>query len=147
MRIYLDLCVYNRPFDDQSMIRVKLEAEAVMYIQTKIVNKEIELAWSYIIDYQNQANPFDERRNAIARWKAYASIDIEENKKNILNNARLIQKIGVNNKDALHVSCAVETKCDYFLSTDDFLMRKLEKYDGIKSLNPISFLNIPEEAS
>jgi hypothetical protein len=51
MRIYLDLCVYNRPFDDQSMIRVKLEAEAVMYIQTKIVNKEIELAWSYIIDY------------------------------------------------------------------------------------------------
>jgi hypothetical protein len=45
------------------------------------------------------------------------------------------------------VSCAVETKCDYFLSTDDFLMRKLEKYDGIKSLNPISFLNIPEEAS
>ena len=28
MKIYLDNCTFNRPFDDQSSIRVKLEAEA-----------------------------------------------------------------------------------------------------------------------
>jgi len=28
MWIYLDNCCYNRPFDDQSQLRVRLEAEA-----------------------------------------------------------------------------------------------------------------------
>jgi hypothetical protein len=28
MRIYLDNCAYNRPFDDQSQIRISLEAQA-----------------------------------------------------------------------------------------------------------------------
>lgn len=33
MRLYLDNCVFNRPYDDQSSIRVRLEAEAKLNIQ------------------------------------------------------------------------------------------------------------------
>ncbi len=58
MRIYLDNCCLNRPFDDQAIIRIKLEAEAVIHIQSQVVAKTIDLAWSYIIDYENQANRF-----------------------------------------------------------------------------------------
>jgi len=36
MRIYLDNCVFNRPFDDQSHLRVRLEPEAKLYIQSRI---------------------------------------------------------------------------------------------------------------
>ena len=43
MRIYLDNCIFNRPFDDQSQIRIRLEAEAKLFIQDKIKNNEIEL--------------------------------------------------------------------------------------------------------
>jgi hypothetical protein len=32
MRLYLDCCCFNRPFDDLSQIRVRLEAEAVEWI-------------------------------------------------------------------------------------------------------------------
>ncbi|MDR0764761.1 MAG: hypothetical protein LBE65_04120 [Synergistaceae bacterium] len=32
MRVYLDNCCYNRPFDDLSQDRVYLEAEAVMAV-------------------------------------------------------------------------------------------------------------------
>ena len=32
MLLYLDSCCYNRPFDDLSQIRVRLEAEAVEWI-------------------------------------------------------------------------------------------------------------------
>lgn len=32
MRIYLDVCCLNRPFDDQSQDRIHLEAEAVLAI-------------------------------------------------------------------------------------------------------------------
>lgn len=65
----MDNCCFNRPFDDQANIRIRLEAEAKLYIQEKIINKEIELAWSYIIDYENQFNPFEERRNIIDKWE------------------------------------------------------------------------------
>lgn len=43
MRIYLDNCCYNRPFDDQSQIRIALESQAKLYIQRLIVEKKIEL--------------------------------------------------------------------------------------------------------
>jgi hypothetical protein len=33
MRVYLDNCCYNRPFDDQKRLRIRLEAEAKMAVQ------------------------------------------------------------------------------------------------------------------
>ena len=144
MRIYLDNCCLNRPFDDQAVIRVKLEAEAVIYIQSQIVARAVDLAWSYMIDYENEANPFEERRNAIVRWKSYALVDSEESK-SVLKRAGLIGKLGIKPKDALHAACAVEAQCDYLLSTDDVLVKKLENVQGIKALNPIDFLSVLEE--
>ncbi len=79
IRIYLDNCVFNRPFDDQTSIRIKLETEAKLYIQNKIFKNVIELVWSYILEYENEQNPFIERREAIKEWKNLAVLDIEEN--------------------------------------------------------------------
>lgn len=144
MRIYLDNCCFNRPFDDQANIRIRLEPEAKLYIQGKIINKEIELAWSYILDYENRFNPFEERRGTIDRWKSRAIVDIEETT-DIIDNAQSIQRLGVKSKDALHVACSIEAKCNYFFSTDDNLLKKLSEFDKIKALNPLSFLTILEE--
>ncbi len=144
MRIYLDNCCLNRPFDDQAVIRIKLEAEAVIHIHSRIVARAIELGWSYIIDYENEANPFDERRNAIARWKSYAVVDSGESK-GVLKRAGVVARLGIKAKDALHVACAVEAQCDYFVSTDDFLLKKLERFREIKAVNPIGLLSVLEE--
>jgi hypothetical protein len=35
MKIYLDNCCFNRPFDDQNDIVVRLEMEAKLFIQQK----------------------------------------------------------------------------------------------------------------
>lgn len=139
----MDNCCFNRPFDDQANIRIKLESDAKLYIQEKIINKEIELAWSYIIDYENQFNPFEERRNTIDKWKSHAVIDIVETDV-VINNAESIQKLDTKSKDALHIACAIEAKCDYFLSTDDSLLKKLSDFDKIEVLNPLSFLTVLE---
>ncbi len=53
MKIYLDNCCYNRPFDDQSQIKINLEAQAKLYIQAKIREGAYDLVWSYILDYEN----------------------------------------------------------------------------------------------
>ena len=90
MRIYLDNCCFNRPFDDQSQIRIKLDAEAKLKIQEEIRFGNIKLVWSYILDYENSRNPFRERKEQIRGWKKYAELDIHENAEltgfaNILN--------------------------------------------------------------
>lgn len=143
MRIYMDNCCLNRPFDDQSDIRIRLEAEAVLYIQMKVINKELELAWSYIIEYENKFNPFEEKRSAIDVLKSYAVIDTGETEE-ICKNALLIQKLGAKTFDPLHIACAIETKCDYFISTDNLLLRKLVNFDKMKVINPIQFINVLE---
>jgi len=53
MRVYLDNCCYNRPYDDQSQIRVFLEAHAKMYIQELIKTGVLELVSSYTPQQEN----------------------------------------------------------------------------------------------
>ena len=122
MRIYLDNCVFNRPFDDQSHLRVRLETEAKLYIQAKIKQREMELVWSYILDFENRQNPFQERKRAIAQWKGLATALIPESP-DLLETASELLTRGINPKDALHVASAIKGEADYFLSTDDKLLK------------------------
>jgi hypothetical protein len=62
MLIYLDLCCFNRPFDDQGQLIVRLQTEAKLHVQAMIQNGVLKLAWSAIIDLENAANPDRERR-------------------------------------------------------------------------------------
>ncbi|MBI4243230.1 MAG: PIN domain protein [Planctomycetes bacterium] len=110
----MDNCCLNRPFDDQSKMRIRLEAEAVLYIQEKIAAHEIELAWSYIIDYENSFNPFEEKRSAIDDLRTYAAIDTGETD-DILAAAEYIQKFGIKAFDVLHVACAMKPDAINFL--------------------------------
>jgi len=139
MRVYLDNCCYNRPFDDQNQIRIHLEAQAKLYVQSQIKDSKIELVWSYILDYENAFNPFEERKNIIEKWKSKAMLDIEENE-HILQNAKELVSLGLKSKDALHVACAIEGKCDYFLTTDDKVLNKLKNYNKIEVVNPINVI-------
>jgi hypothetical protein len=36
MKIYLDTCSYNRPYDNKILMKVKLESDAKLYIPSKI---------------------------------------------------------------------------------------------------------------
>lgn len=139
MRIYLDNCCFNRPFDDQSQIRIRLESEAKLRIQADIVEEKFKLVWSYILDAENKANPFEERMNAISYWKNQAVSMIKENKK-IVKTAKRFNEIGLHSKDALHISCAISGKCKYFLTTDDKIINKNSAIKEIIIIDPIDFI-------
>jgi len=136
IRLYLDNCAFNRPFDDQSHIRVRLEAEAKLYIQGSIKERKTELVWSYILDIENDQNPFEEKRNAIAKWKKLAVVDIEETE-TLKERADSFVASGLKAKDALHVSAAIEGKADFFITTDDSLLKKVAGMAKIRAANPI----------
>ena len=144
MRVYLDNCMFNRPFDNQAQIRIWLESEAKLYIQDKIKSKVIELVWSYILEIENSQNPHDERRIAIQKWKNLSTVIIVENSE-VLANANLLLKFGIKPKDALHVASAVEGKADYFLTTDDKLLSGINRSNIIEVLNPVDYIKVLEK--
>jgi len=49
MKIYLDNCCYNRPFDKPSHVRIVNEANAKMAIQRSIADGKMDLVISYIL--------------------------------------------------------------------------------------------------
>ena len=144
MRVYLDNCMFNRPFDNQFQIRIRLESEAKLYIQDKIKSKVIELVWSYILEIENLQNPHDERRIAIQKWKALSTIKVIENFE-VMTHANQLLKFGIKPKDALHVASAVEGKADYFLTTDDKLLSGIKKSNMIETLNPVDYIKVLEK--
>ena len=143
MRVYLDNCCYNRPYDDQSNLNVSLETQAKLRVQEEIRAGKHELVWSAIEDYENAQNPFEIRRDAIAQWRNLA-VAVQMADSGVVQAAGKIMEKGIKNKDALHIASAIAAGCDVFLTVDRKLLRT--PIDGIRTLSPIDFLNYEEES-
>jgi len=76
-RIYLDNCCYNRPFDDQSQIKILLETKAKLYIQEQILQQSLQLVWSYALKFENDNNPYPDRKENTALWEKRAAIRMD----------------------------------------------------------------------
>jgi len=139
VRVYLDNCCFNRPFDDQRQVRIRLEAEAKLYIQEQIRGSTLELAWSYILDFENEANPLEERRITISGWRQYATTDVEATA-TILQQAHALVGCGLKAKDALHIACAIAGAYAYFVTTDDEILKRGKGVQGITIVDPTSFV-------
>ena len=142
MKIYLDHCAYNRPFDDQRNIKNQLETSAKLHIQDQIRQGEYDLVWSYMSDFENNNNPNTENRNSIQEWETIAKFKCKSSEK-ILTLGNKIKQKGIRANDALHIACAAESQCEYFITTDAGLANK--NIEGIQIINPIDFVRKMEE--
>lgn len=138
MLVYLDNCCFNRPFDDQSQMRVRLETEAKLAIQAEVRDGAVRLGWSYTLDFENDSNPSEERKENIKIWRNFASVDTTESPE-ILNVAVDLVSQGFRKMDSLHLASAMALQCDIFLTTDDGILKKRSKVDKIKILNPVEY--------
>ena len=139
-RIYLDNCCYNRPYDDQVFETIRLETEAKLFIQEKIKLGKLTLVWSFILDFENSLNPYEEQKESIKAWKLVASIDVRPEEIIRLNANKLEQENNIKPKDALHIACTLKAECDYFVSSDKTLLKKTLSIRNIITLNPIDFI-------
>lgn len=142
LRLYLDNCCYNRPYDDQSQIRISLEAQAEIFIQNAIKAGSIELAASHVLLYENSRNPHENRRQAIYQFiKQNTSVFVDVDRLNeTATIARKIMSTGIKDADAAHIACAIQADCDYFLTTDSRILKYRD--EQIKVMNPVDFIKI-----
>jgi predicted nucleic acid-binding protein len=126
-RLYLDVCCFNRPFDDQSQARIRVETEAVLAVLERCETGEWELAISEMVEIEVAQIADPERRQRIqeAMMMARSHIIVDEA---IANRGEELQNLGFQGFDAIHLACAEIAQVDVFLSTDDRLLRRAARY-------------------
>lgn len=65
LKLYLDNCCYNRPFDDLEQEKINLEANAIENIFRKHINKEVEIYKSMAIDFEISKIKSDSKRRQV----------------------------------------------------------------------------------
>lgn len=137
LKIYLDNCCYNRPFDTARNIEMDMEIVSKLAIQRMVIDGKINLVWSYALTYENSKNPKRINRENIILWRKIAKEIVVENDE-IISSAEKYQSLGIKQLDALHIACSVYSKCDAFITTDKGLLNK--EIADIKIYNPIDFI-------
>ncbi len=146
MIVYLDNCCFNRPFDDQKQLRIRLETQAKLSIQGKIRDGSLSLVWSFILSYELSANPFRHRRNQIAKMEHFTSVYVHA-KENVYDEANKIMKnCRISPKDALHLAAAIDGHAEYFITTDDRLIRNTRAIEAIRIIDPLDFIKTGEQS-
>lgn len=93
-----------------------------------------------MVDFENTANPYEERKESIAGWKQLASNDIKPTEQVRQLSKRLQSVHKIKPKDALHLACAIKGKCGYFLTTDKQLLKKSASIKEVRITNPIDLV-------
>ena len=141
LKLYLDNCCFNRPFDDQSQLLVRLETEAKLFIQQQIKEGKAEIIWSSILDLEIKKNPYQSRREAsdVFRRLARTIMNLDDD---VRHSSLIFQSRGLTLADSLHVACAVKAECNYFITVDKRILNKA--ITEINVLSPIQFVQFHE---
>jgi len=142
MKIYLDVCCLNRPFDDQSQNRVRLEAEAVLSVLEMAQSGKLEMIGSDVIDDEISQMPDTERLEKVKLLVALASSHCSLTSA-IERRATELTKWTIAALDALHLASAESAQADYFLTTDDGLISKAVRHQSdlkVKVENPAKWV-------
>ena len=139
MKLYLDLCVYNRPFDDQHQERIALETNAFIYILEKAEKGEYELMGSEALIYENNKNSHELRRSYVASYfclaKDFIKIDYED-----LKRGRHLVTLGFSAVDALHLALAEKYNVDYFITCDNAIIKLYRKHQDVIKIKLVGLL-------
>ena len=139
MRVYLDNCCYNRPYDSQNQLAVRLETEAKLRVQQLMRIGAIEYVWSKVLDYELGNSPYTDQVEEIEVWADWAATYVEMDDA-IVQRGTQIMAFGVKRMDALHLASALAAQCDWFLTTDRGILRHVSLIDGMKVANPVDFI-------
>lgn len=137
MRIYIDNSSLNRPFDDQSQPQIRLETVALLLILNLVENSRLGLVSSDILVYENLKSPHPQNRQWIDSFLDLAKHEQKLTPK-IEVRALELEEQGLGAIDALHLASAEAAQADYFITSDDKILRKYE--GSLRAGNPVQFI-------
>jgi predicted nucleic acid-binding protein len=139
IKIYLDTCCYNRPFDDLSREYVKSEAESVLKIIELSTQYKLQLVSSEFVKYEISQIKDSGKRNKILEIYNYDEFYVLTNQ--IESLAKYYRTFNLKTFDSLHLATAEVHNIDVLLTTDsDFIKYSERFYHKTKVLSPLSLI-------
>ena len=145
MRIYLDNCCLQRPLDDQTHPRIRVETEAVFVVLAAVQAGEQVLLGSEALEYEVGRIPDDARKAEVLSVLALASERLQLTDA-VESFALQMEQQGLGTMDAIHLALASAAKADFFCTCDDQLLRKAQAIQGL-SCKVTSFLGLVPEVT
>ena len=137
--------VYNRCFDDQDQLRIRLESTAIEGIYDLADAGLLTMTWSFMLDYENSLNPYADRKKWVELLSRLCADTLGPSPE-ILTLARHLMKMSkLKPRDALHLACARHAECEFFVTCDDVLIKQVSRRGrgldlGLKAINPVNFI-------
>jgi len=141
-RLYLDACCLNRPFDDQTQERVRMEAEAVKAILLRIGTGEWLWTGSEVLLFEiaQISDPDLQLDVALMAHDVDETIAVGDPEE---HRARELRALGFKNADAMHLAVAEKGQVDVFLTVDDAILKLASRNTAVlkvKVRNPLTWL-------
>ena len=144
IRIYLDSCCLQRPLDDQTQPRIKVETEAVLATLAAVQAGDMVLLNSEALEYELGRMPDEQRRNETVAMLALAKehLEITDEAERL---AESLESLGMRPMDAVHLALASTAQADFFTTCDDRLLRQAQGVTGL-ACKVVSVLGLVMEA-
>lgn len=144
IKIYADTNIYGRPFDDLSISKIALEAEAARILFERVSqNTDITLLGSDILKLEVNRIKDIQKRYWVLPLVSLCKEWIEENEKVKELAQEISSKINLSPRDSIHLASAILGKVQYFLTFDEDFLKKaklIEKEYRIKVVSPVDFI-------
>ena len=132
MGVYFDNCGLQRPLDDKSNLRNRIEAEAVLGIIGLIETGQVDLFASEVNEFELSKTPDSDRidfgKRVLSLCKEMLPLSDE-----LIVKAKEFEKAGITPIDALHLAVADLHKIDYFCTCDDKLIKGSRGIDDLQT--------------
>lgn len=140
MKIYLDNCCYNRPFDHQTQERIHLESEAILTILKRGEIGVYQIIGSDILRLEIERMSDGVKKQRVKELYQVASMSISYSEEIKDRAAEIVSTSKIRNFDSLHIASAEVAGVDVLITTDDKLEKMSAKLNlKIKVMNPLKF--------
>ncbi|MDO4339224.1 MAG: PIN domain-containing protein [Eubacteriales bacterium] len=140
MKIYLDNCCYNRPFDDQTQERIHLESEAILTILKRGQTGLYHIVGSDILELEMERMHDIAKRYQVKELYKVADQRILYSEKIKIRSQKIMQQSKIRTFDSLHIAAAEMAQADVMLTTDDKLEKMAARLElEVKVMNPLKF--------
>ena len=136
MRIYLDNCCYNRPYDNQSQQRINDETESIF----RAINRKenIIIGSDTLILEMAQIKDVDLQLDIVAMYSQTIKEEVSTSEEVEKIADSIMSESSIHKMDALHLASAIVGKAEIFLTVDDKLIKSCSKLNlNMRVINPV----------
>lgn len=141
MKIYLDNCCYNRPFDDLTQDRIYLENEAILTILKRGQQETDIIVGSAILDLEIERMHDDMKKQKVKELYKVADIYIPYSEEIRRRSQEIMEQSKIRSFDSLHIASAEAAGANVMLTTDDKLEKMAMRLKlKVSVMNPLKFI-------